>query len=74
MSRSRTVLWFLASLVLSAILAAAVWPRLANLPPVSADEVWIFSASFKLATEGVLGSDLFQGFYGADRHYYLAHH
>ena len=30
------------------------------------------SASFKLAHEGVFGSDLYAGLSGADRHYFLA--
>ena len=70
--RRPTALWIVAYLAFSTFLVVAAWPHLANFPPVSADEVWIMSASFKLATEGVLGSDLFAGLYGADRHYFLA--
>ena len=71
MGRDRTLWWSVGYLALSTFLVVAVWPHLANFPPVSADEVWIMSASFKLATEGVLGSDLFAGLHGADRHYFL---
>ncbi|HSM57951.1 MAG TPA: hypothetical protein VK879_17485, partial [Candidatus Sulfomarinibacteraceae bacterium] len=43
---------------------------LAVYPPVGEDEPWIAAAPFKLATEGVFGSDLFAGYYGmAQRHY-----
>ena len=72
MSRRRTLLWLVVYLGLSATLVAAVWPNLANFPPVSADEVSIMSVSFKLASQGVLGSDLYTGLYGADQHHFLA--
>jgi hypothetical protein len=71
------MVWVVAYLAFSTFLVAGAWPYLANFPPVSADEVWIMSASVTLADEGVLGSDLFAGFHGADRHYFLnlpAHH
>jgi hypothetical protein len=72
MSRRRTLLWLVVYLGLSATLVAAVAPRLANFPPVSADEVSIMTVSFKLASQGVLGSDLYAGLYAADRHHFLA--
>lgn len=34
------------------------------------DEPWIAAAPYKLATQGVYGSDLFAGYYGVDRHNY----
>ena len=37
-------------------------------PIVGEDEPWIAAAPYKLATEGVYGSDLFAGYYGAERH------
>jgi 4-amino-4-deoxy-L-arabinose transferase-like glycosyltransferase len=43
---------------------------LAVFPPVGQDEPWIAAAPYKLATEGVYGSDLFAGYYGVDRHNY----
>ena len=39
-------------------------------PAVGEDEPWIAAAPYKLATEGVYGSDLFAGYYGVDRHNY----
>ena len=46
-------------------------PNIGNHPIVGGDEGWIVSASAKLAEDGVFGSDLFAGFFGADRHYYF---
>jgi hypothetical protein len=69
--------WLGAYLAFSTVLVSTTWPFLENFPPVTADEVWIMSASVKLADEGVLGSDIFVGLHGADRHYFLnlpAHH
>ena len=44
--------------------------RLAVFPPVGQDEPWIAGAPYKLATQGVLGLDLFTGYYGMERHHY----
>src|SRR5262245_10161038 len=44
--------------------------RLAVFPPVGEDEPWIAAAPYKLATQGVFGSDLFTGYYGLERHQY----
>jgi 4-amino-4-deoxy-L-arabinose transferase-like glycosyltransferase len=66
----RTALW--PALALAGVLAylAATVPRLDVFPPVGEDEPWIAAAPYKLATEGVLGSDLFAGYYGMERHHY----
>ena len=52
-----------------AYLAVTV-PGLGVFPPVGEDEPWIAAAPYKLATQGVLGSDLFTGYYGMERHHY----
>jgi 4-amino-4-deoxy-L-arabinose transferase-like glycosyltransferase len=39
-------------------------------PPVYEDEPWQASVGYKLATQGVFGSDLFAGFYHMEQHYY----
>src|ERR1700680_1986166 len=39
-------------------------------PSVGEDEPWIAAAPYKLATQGVLGSDLFAGCAGMERHHY----
>lgn len=46
-------------------------PDIGNHPIVGGDEGWIISASAKLAEQGVFGSDLFEGFFGAGEHYYF---
>jgi 4-amino-4-deoxy-L-arabinose transferase-like glycosyltransferase len=64
-------LWLLGMLGLTALLIVLVAPGLAHYPPITGDEVWIMSASHKLATQGVLGVDMFAGFLGADRYYFI---
>lgn len=51
---------------------AATTVDLANYRPVSGDDGWILSASYKLATQGVFGSDMYAGFFNADHHYFIA--
>ena len=72
MWRHRALWWVVAYLAFSAFLVAAARPNLANFPPVGADEAWIMSVSYKVANDGILGSDLYEGFHGADRHYFFA--
>jgi len=48
----------------------ATIPHLAVFPPIGEDEPWIAAAPYKLATQGVFGSDLFTGYYGMERHLY----
>ena len=45
--------------------------HLTSIPPVNGDEPWVASTGLKLAREGVFGSDLFAGFHGTERHYYV---
>jgi hypothetical protein len=54
-----------------AVLLVSVLPNLGNHPSVTDDEVWVLSAAYKLGTEGVFGSDIFAGFYNADRFYFF---
>lgn len=44
--------------------------HLSVFPAVGENEPWIAAAPYKLAREGVYGSDLFAGYYGVDRHNY----
>ncbi len=60
-----TTLLFLLLLYLSVSLR-----HLTIVPPVYEDEPWQASTGWKIATEGVFGTDLFAGFYGMERHYY----
>ena len=42
-----------------------------NFRPVSDDDNWIMSGSYKLATQGVFGSDLYAGLFNGDRRYFF---
>lgn len=44
--------------------------HLSVFPAVGEDEPWIAAAPYKLAVQGVYGSDLFAGYYGSERHNY----
>jgi len=62
-------LWLVA---LTAFYLAVTAANLANYRPISGDDIWILSASHKLATQGVFGSELYAGFFNADRHYFIS--
>ena len=86
-SRAATLPWRLRSIVWSGRTSRAVWfvwtlgltlffvrmaaVDLENFRPVSSDEVAILSVSYKLATHGIFGSDVYTGFYNADQHYFM---
>src|SRR5262249_54412144 len=40
-------------------------------PAVSQDEPWIASSGYNLATTGMLGTNLFAGFHGMERHHFV---
>lgn len=44
--------------------------NLAVAPPVYEDEPWQASTGWKIARDGVFGTDLFAGYYGMERRYY----
>ena len=59
--------------VLSGLLILYLVISLHNLtivPPVYEDEPWQASTGWKLATQGVFGSDMFTGFYGMEKRHY----
>jgi 4-amino-4-deoxy-L-arabinose transferase-like glycosyltransferase len=56
------------AVAVAAFLALCI-PRLDSYPLVGEDEPWIAAAPAKLASEGVLGNDLFAGYYGMERHH-----
>jgi len=64
-------LWLAWMLALTLTFAGFAAADLGNFRPVSADENTIISVSAKLARQGVLGSDLYAGFDGADRHFFI---
>jgi hypothetical protein len=56
---------------LSSFFGAMAAHDLGTRPPVSSDEVEIMAVSYKLATQGLLGSDLQAGFFHAEDHHFL---
>ena len=42
-----------------------------HFPIVGQDEPWIAAPAYKLATDGTLGSDLFAGYHGMERHHFV---
>ena len=55
---------------LMALYLAVSLNHLAVVPPIHEDEAWQASVGWKLATEGVFGSDMFAGLGHADERYY----
>jgi 4-amino-4-deoxy-L-arabinose transferase-like glycosyltransferase len=63
----------LESFLLLGMIALYLFISLRNLdtiPPVHEDEPWQASVAWKSITQGILGSDIFAGFYSMERHYY----
>jgi hypothetical protein len=69
--RRDTVLWFLATTALCLVFVVIAARNLENFRPVSGDDAWIMSGSYKLATRGVLGSDLYAGLFRGEDHYFF---
>lgn len=65
-------LWLVWTVLLSGFLVMMAGTSLGDFPRVSGDDAWIMSASHKLATEGVFGSDLYQGYANAEHRYFIA--
>jgi 4-amino-4-deoxy-L-arabinose transferase-like glycosyltransferase len=66
----RLAAWLLLTLALSAGFARLAAHNLANFRPVSNDEVELMAVGYKLATQGVFGSDMYAGFFGGDQHHF----
>ena len=62
--------WLACTLVASAVFGWLAAHNLANFRPVSNDEVELIAVAYKLATQGVLGSDMYVGFFGGDQHHF----
>ncbi|MBV9325790.1 MAG: glycosyltransferase family 39 protein, partial [Chloroflexi bacterium] len=67
--RRRPWPWLLAISVLVVFLVTGL-RHLDSVPQVYEDEPWQASVGYKLATQGVFGSDLFAGFFDMDQRYY----
>jgi hypothetical protein len=63
--------WLVWTVGLTLFFAAMAARDLGNFRPVSSDEGEIMAVSYKLATEGVLGSDPQAGFFHAEAHHFL---
>ena len=63
-------IWLGWTLCLSGAFARLAAHNLANYRPVSNDEVELMAVGYKLATRGVLGSDMYAGFFGGDAHHF----
>ena len=60
--------WLAAAAIAAFLLISFAY--LDRFPVVGQDEPWVAAPAYKLATQGVLGSDLFAGFHGMERHYF----
>src|SRR5258708_31936202 len=56
---------------LTAVFGRIAIYNLGNYRPVSNDEMELMGVAYKLASQGVLGSDLYAGFYNADQHFMI---
>jgi hypothetical protein len=70
-SDRRGVAWFVWTLCLTLGFGRMAAYNLGNYRPVTNDEGELISVAYKLATQGVMGSDLFAGFFGADQHFFF---
>src|SRR5690606_606154 len=66
---SRTLAWLLILVLLLGFWEIAL-RHLTITPPVYEDEPWLASSGWKLARDGVFGSDLFAGLNGMETRYY----
>jgi len=66
----RRLRWRVAVILILLCYWAVSLDYLAIFPKVGEDEPWIAAAPYKLATEGVFGSDLFAGYYRMEQEHY----
>ncbi len=63
--------WVGWTLALTLVFGRVAAYNLGNYRPVSNDEMELMAVAYKLATQGVLGSDLYAGFFNADQHFLI---
>src|SRR5260370_32700439 len=63
--------WAAWTLALTVVFGRIAVYNLGNYRPVSNDEMELMAVAYKLATQAVLGSDLYAGFFGADQHFLI---
>ena len=66
---ARLAIWLVSTFALSLWFTSVAARDLGNFRPVSNDEVKLIEVGYELATHGVLGSDMYAGFFGADDHH-----
>lgn len=62
--------WAAITLVVTSLFAGVAAHNLNNYPPLSNDEGELMAVGYSLATHGVLGSEMYVGFFGGDRHHF----
>jgi 4-amino-4-deoxy-L-arabinose transferase-like glycosyltransferase len=67
----RNVAWVLWTLALTAVFGRIAVYNVGNYRPISNDEMELMAVAYKWATQGVLGSDLYAGFFNADQHFMI---
>jgi 4-amino-4-deoxy-L-arabinose transferase-like glycosyltransferase len=65
-----TIAWLGLTLLITVAFCRLAGHNLANYRPLSNDEGELMAVGYKLATVGVLGSDMYAGFYGGDQHHF----
>jgi 4-amino-4-deoxy-L-arabinose transferase-like glycosyltransferase len=60
--------WVVGTLAVTAGFGRLAAHNLANYRPLSNDEGELMAVGYKLASEGILGSNMYVGFFGADQH------
>jgi 4-amino-4-deoxy-L-arabinose transferase-like glycosyltransferase len=65
------IAWTLWTLAVTLVFGRIGAYNLGNYRPISNDEMELMAVAYKLATQGVLGSDLYAGFFGADQHFLI---
>jgi hypothetical protein len=63
--------WAVWTLALTVVFGRIAVYNVGNYRPVSNDEMELMAVAYKLATQGVLGSDLYAGFFNADQHFLI---
>jgi hypothetical protein len=67
----RSLEWQALALALVVVYLGVSLHRLGEFPPIHQDEGCIASVAEHLAADGVYGSELFAGYYGAESHYFI---
>ncbi|HEX8969799.1 MAG TPA: hypothetical protein VF937_18090 [Chloroflexota bacterium] len=64
------MVWLVFTLAVTLAFGRLAAHNLANYRPLSNDEGELMAVGYKLSTQGVLGSDMYAGFFGGDQHHF----